>query len=175
MSYNSHLTFPLSSAMIPYKQTFTHIFYKGGIIMACFMVPATEAIVTTVMTKVVEKKEKKAMEKDPQQIFAGESTHVSFSHKMKWLDRMLWGGSALLAFEHLWHGELSPVFPFLTAANSEAGLNAMFQEMATTGVGMAVLVTLVWGGMVAVTRYWEKHPLGKKVLQKTSGHGREGK
>ena len=29
--------------------------------MACFMVPATEAIVTTVMTKVVEKKEKKAM------------------------------------------------------------------------------------------------------------------
>ena len=74
--------------------------------MACFMVPATEAIVTTVMTKVVEKKEKKAMEKDPQQIFAGESTHVSFSHKMKWLDKMLWGGSALLAFEHLWHGEL---------------------------------------------------------------------
>lgn len=143
--------------------------------MACFMVPATEAIVTTVMTKVVEKKEKKAMEKDPQQIFAGESTHVSFSHKMKWLDKTLWGGSALLAFEHLWHGELSPVFPFLTAANSEAGLNAMFQEIATTGVGMAVLVTLVWGGMVAVTRYWEKHPLGKKVLQKTSRHGREGK
>ena len=59
--------------------------------------------------------------------------------------------------------------------SGEAGLNAMFQEMATTGVGMAVLVTLVWGGMVAVTRYWEKHPLGKKVLQKTSEHGREGK
>ena len=123
--------------------------------MACFMVPATEAIVTTVMTKVVEKKEKKAMEKDPQQIFAGESTHVSFSRKMKWLDKMLWGGSALLAFEHLWHGELSPVFPFLTAANSEAGLNAMFQEMATTGVGMAVLVTLVWGGM-GETSPWQK-------------------
>ena len=118
--------------------------------MACFMVPATEAIVTTVMTKVVEKKEKKAMEKEPQQIFAGESAHVSFSHKLKWLDRMLWGGSALLAFEHLWHGELSLVFPFLTAANSEAGLNAMFQEMAITGVAMAAVVTLVWGGMVAV-------------------------
>ena len=87
--------------------------------MACFMVPATEAIVTTVMTKVVEKKEKKAMEKDPQQIFAGESTHVSFSHKMKWLDKMLWGGSALLAFEHLWHGEISPIFPFLTAARRD--------------------------------------------------------
>ena len=67
--------------------------------MACFMVPATEAIVTTVMTKVVEKKEKKTMEKDPQQIFVGESTHVSFSHKLKWLDWMLWGGSALLAFD----------------------------------------------------------------------------
>lgn len=49
--------------------------------MACFMVPATEAIVTTVMTKVVEKKEKKAMEKDPQQIFAGESTLGSFPTK----------------------------------------------------------------------------------------------
>ena len=136
--------------------------------MACFMVPATEAIVTTVMTKVVEKKEKKTMEKDPQQIFVGESTHVSFSHKLKWLDRMLWGGSALLAFEHLWHGELSPVFPFLTAANSEAGLNAMFQEMATTGVAMEAVVTLVWGGMLAVTRRWEKHPLERNALQKAS-------
>jgi len=33
-----------------------------------------------------------------------------------WLTNMLWGGSLLLAFEHVWHGEETPWFPFLTAA-----------------------------------------------------------
>lgn len=25
---------------------------------------------------------------------------------MNWLNNMLWGGSALLAFEHVWHGSV---------------------------------------------------------------------
>jgi hypothetical protein len=69
---------------------------------------------------------------------------------------MLWGGSALLAFEHVWHGEVVPFFPFLTAVkDGEAA--GMLHEMATAGVGMALLVTAVWGLMVAVSSFMEKH------------------
>ncbi|MCI5883238.1 MAG: hypothetical protein MRZ84_04310 [Eubacterium sp.] len=133
--------------------------------MACFMVPATEAVITTVATKIMEKNEKKVELDDAKERKPISSPGTTFVSKMKWLNQMLWGGSALLAFEHLWHGEISPVFPFLTAMNSESGMAQMLHEMATTGVGMTVLVTFIWGIMVAVSRSWEKQPLDKKVLK----------
>ena len=111
--------------------------------MACFIVPAAEAVITTVAEKVVSSKETDASDK------------IRFSTKLGWLNKMLWGGSALLAFEHLWHGEVVPFFPFLTAV--ESGETAeMLAEMGSVGVTMAVLVTAVWGGMVAVSSVVEK-------------------
>ncbi len=118
--------------------------------MACFIVPATEAIVTTIVTKVIRKKEEK------QNVTAKNSMALRFSDKMKWLNNMLWGGSALLALEHLWHGEISPFFPFLTAAKNPIDATAMLHEMATSGVAMAALVTCVWAGMVLVTGKQQK-------------------
>ena len=50
-----------------------------------------------------------------------------------------------MAFEHFWHGEIQPFFPFLTAASNPADTAEMLHEMSTVGVSMAVLVTLVWG------------------------------
>ena len=111
--------------------------------MACFIVPVAEAVITTVAEKVVSSKETDASDK------------IRFSTKLGWLNKMLWGGSALLAFEHLWHGEVVPFFPFLTAV--ESGETAeMLAEMGSVGVTMAVLVTAVWGGMVAVSSVVEK-------------------
>ena len=69
---------------------------------------------------------------------------------------MLWGGSALLAFEHVWHGEVTPWFPFLTAASDPDEAAMMLHEMSTVGVTMAVLVTAVWIGMVGVSSLIEK-------------------
>jgi hypothetical protein len=109
--------------------------------MACFIVPATEAVVTTIVQKAVKKKEDSA----------GIEKTLRFSEKLKWLNGMLWGGSGLLAFEHLWHGEITPFFPFLTAANDPADTAEMLHEMATSGTSMAALVTLVWLGVVFVT------------------------
>jgi len=63
---------------------------------------------------------------------------------------LLWGGALLLAFEHLWHGEVVPWFPFLTAASDPAETAVMLSEMSTVGVTMAVLVTAVWVGMLVV-------------------------
>jgi hypothetical protein len=76
---------------------------------------------------------------------------LPLARKLRWLSNLLWGGSALLAFEHLWHGEVVPWFPFLTAAGNPADASVMLHEMATVGVSMAALVTLAWIGMVAVT------------------------
>lgn len=107
--------------------------------MACFIVPATEAIVTTVATKIIEKKE---LSTDNVEIkMEGKEL---LSHKMKRLNNLLWGGSALLAFEHLWHGEITPFFPFLTAASNAEDMIEVLHEMSTVGVTMALLVTGVW-------------------------------
>ena len=125
--------------------------------MACFLVPAAEAVVATIATKVLEKKEANAAAVDP-----GEKTELSeklpFSRKLKWLTNLLWGGSVLLAFEHIWHGEVVPWFPFLTAAGNPEDAAEMLHEMATAGVSMAVLVTVIWLVMLGVSRAIEKRP-----------------
>ena len=120
--------------------------------MACFTVPAAEAIITTIATKAAEKNEEKHIESSESE----KVTRVPFSRKLRWLGNLLWGGSALLAFEHVWHGEVVPWFPFLTAASDPADAAEMLHEMSTVGVTMALLVTAVWGCMLGVTSMMEK-------------------
>ena len=117
--------------------------------MACFLVPATEAVVTTIATKIIEKKENVNAPVSEEHTEVHE-VKLPLSKKMKWLNGMLWGGSLLLAYEHLWHGEVVPYFPFLTAASNAEDAAEMLHEMSTVGVTMAVLVTCIWGGMVAI-------------------------
>lgn len=128
--------------------------------MGCFTVPAAEAIITTIAGKIIENKEKKMALSGAVSTKAGQEAKdipkIKFSTKLGWLNKMLWGGSALLAFEHVWHGEVVPFFPFLTAIeNGEA--SEMLHEMATAGVSMAFLVTAVWGVMVVVSTIFEKY------------------
>ena len=81
--------------------------------MACFLVPAAEAVITTAAAKVIKSREKEETVKLPlADGSAQEVTKISFSTKLGWLNKLLWGGSALLAFEHVWHGEVQPFFPF---------------------------------------------------------------
>lgn len=124
--------------------------------MACFIVPAAEAIVTTIAAKVIEKKEHTAPANATSDESAIPAPKTSFSRKLKWLRNLLWGGSVLLAFEHVWHGEVVPWFPFLTAAADAADRAEMLHEMATVGVCMALVVTAVWAVMVGVSVLLEK-------------------
>ena len=71
----------------------------------------------------------------------------------------LWGGSALLAFEHVWHGEVQPFFPFLTAMSNPEDTQEMLHEIATVGVSMAVLVTVIWIGMCVTADMIVKRPI----------------
>ena len=121
--------------------------------MACFLVSAAEAVVVTAVEKVTEKKGGTAV--SPYQT----ERRISFSQKLKWLSNMLWGGSVLLAFEHLWHGEIVPWFPFLTAMNDPADTAAMLGEMSTIGVLMAAIITAAWACMVLVTNTMERKVL----------------
>lgn len=132
--------------------------------MACFLVPAAEAIVSTAITKAVQSKEQKDLS-DHQNLDAAKEQKLLFSDKLKWLNNMLWGGSALLAFEHVWHGEVVPWFPFLTAASDPGDAVEMLHEMSTVGVMMAVLVSVVWAGMVVLSGVIEKRPLQDRPLQ----------
>ena len=134
--------------------------------MACFLVSAAEAVVVTAVRKVSEKKIESDLKVEVDSIESSDVTDVGnasgaklpLHRKLKWLSNMLWGGSFLLMFEHIWHGEVVPWFPFLTAMSDHADMMEMFKEMATVGVSMAVLITLVWAGICAVAEHIVKRP-----------------
>ena len=118
--------------------------------MACFIVPAAEAATVTVAKKQIARKSRNGA--------TPESTERSLNlvRKLTWLTNLLWGGALLLAFEHLWHGEVIPYFPFLSALTERSTTQQMLFEMGTVGVGMALLVTAVWGIGLALIRASER-------------------
>ena len=118
--------------------------------MACFTIPLAEAVVISAVEKVVLRHAD------------DRSTKLeAIKEKVGWLKKMLYGGSFLLAIEHLYHGEISLLPPFLTAMSTPEEIPEMLHEMATVGVGMAVLTTTVWGVLVGVAA------VAKKVSKKT--------
>ena len=107
--------------------------------MACFTVPlATAAVATTVKSTLPE-----TAKRNP------------FIAKLGWLGNMMFGGSFLLAIEHVYHGEIIFTPPFLTAVK-DGNTSEMLHEMATRGVAMAVLLGVVWVAMVAISTLGER-------------------
>ena len=119
--------------------------------MACFTVPLAEAVVVSVVKAVALKKGN-----------ANEKVRVA-REKLSTLEKMLYGGSALLAVEHFYHGEISFVPPFLTAMNTPEEIPVMLHEIATVGVGMALLVTAAWGIGCAISHFVKKHSASAKT------------
>ena len=68
-------------------------------IMACFTIPLAEGIILSVAKKIAFKKD------------AESALKARLGH----LENMLYGGSFLLAIEHIYHGEVVLYPPFLTA------------------------------------------------------------
>ena len=136
--------------------------------MACFLVPAAEAVVTTLAAKLLKSREKarNVVIRLPDGSVET-ATRIPFSTKLGWLNKLLWGGSALLAFEHVWHGEVVPFFPFLTAVR-DGETSEMLAEMGSAGVMMAALVTVVWFGMLAVSAMVERRALANSKLAEES-------
>ena len=109
--------------------------------MACFTVPLTAAVAATAAKSVLP-----------------ETAHRNpFVAKIGWLGKMMFGGSFLLAIEHVYHGEIIFTPPFLTAVK-DGNTADMLHEMATRGVAMTVLLLAVWAVMVAVSTWMERSP-----------------
>ncbi|MBN2053019.1 hypothetical protein JW756_05940 [Candidatus Woesearchaeota archaeon] len=95
--------------------------------MACFLAPASVAIITTVFRKKFSK-----------------AWHIN------WLNTMIWGGTIGLAVEHIAHQEIVPWFPFLSAMSNHADTMVMLKEIASVGIPMTLALVFVWAVMVVV-------------------------
>ena len=136
--------------------------------MACFLVPAAEAIVTSIIKRRTShgRSSGKNVAKVPKETQSlRHAASSDWQARLSWLTRMLWGGSGLLAIEHVWHGEVTFIPPFLTAMRNSAGTQVMLHEMATSGLGMAVFVTATWGTFVFAA---DRIPTLRKLLQHTT-------
>lgn len=104
--------------------------------MACFLVPMVLAIITSIIQK----------------------TARTLAEKLKLglLNAMLWGGVILLALEHVWHGEVTPWPPFLTAMATPSDIPVMLHEMAIVGTTMSIVSLATWGTIVAINYYMPK-------------------
>ena len=118
--------------------------------MACFIVPLAETVIASGVKAMLKSRQAKASEN----AVVVESPWVK---RLGWLQKLGFGGSALLAVEHIYHGEITFVPPFLTAMNSPETTQEMLHEMGTVGTSMALLITVVWAAMCAVD-----HVLAKK-------------
>jgi len=128
--------------------------------MACFLVSATAAIGVGIAKYAVKHHENKlALEvREPKEYKFG--SEVKWSKKLSYLEMTLWGGSFLLAIEHILHGEVVPYPPFLTAAGegSEA-VSEMLMEMGTAGLAMFGILVTAWAVGVLVVDFlkFRKH------------------
>lgn len=102
--------------------------------MACFTVPLASAVVASAAKGALPE----SARRNP------------FVARLGWLGRMMFGGSFLLAIEHVYHGEIIFTPPFLTAVR-DGETAGMLHEMATRGVAMAALIGVVWAAMVLVS------------------------
>ena len=106
--------------------------------MACFVAPLGEAILTSVIKHTALSR------------IQDEGKKSAWKERITALEQLLYGGSIVLAAEHVYHGELVFYPPFLTAMKNPADIPAMLHEIATAGTAMAVVVTAAWGLLCAL-------------------------
>ncbi len=102
--------------------------------MACFIAAVAEGAVVYTLKRHLEHKAAAAGRAAPPLV-----------KKLSVLLTLLLGGSFLLLIEHVWHGEIVPFYPFLTAMESPEQTRVMLHEIMTVGLSMDLLLTLVWG------------------------------
>jgi len=90
--------------------------------MACFILPMSLGIITLIAKKAFP-----------------DRMHI------EWLNMMLWGASIMLAVEHVAHGEIMLIPPFLTA-----GIPEILPEMLAVGGPMTVFSVSAWAAMVMI-------------------------
>lgn len=97
--------------------------------MSCFLVPLTQALVTSAYRK-----------NNATAIHSDKAS--ALKRNVPALEKMLWGGSVMLIVDHIINGELTWRFPFFTALND--GWSIFLHEILAVGVPMSLALTAVW-------------------------------
>ena len=106
--------------------------------MACFSAPLAAAIATGIVRRGMAAKT------------VEQPGTISWATKLGWLEKLFFGGCVLLAFEHVWHGEIIFQFPFLTGVR-DGNTAEVLKEIATVGGTMTALIFAIWVGMLVVS------------------------
>lgn len=131
--------------------------------MACFTVTAAAAIGVGVARHIVKHHEKKA---DPTRVDPIKLDDWSTSKKLGILELALFGGSFILAGEHLIHGEVSFKFPWLTAVSEgPEAVKEMLTEMGTVGVAMLLSIIGAWAVGLVIRHFILKRRASKLVKE----------
>ena len=118
--------------------------------MACFLVTTAASIGVGAAKYVVRHQEKKNPE-------INHEDKLVNAKKLGILELTLWGGSFVLAGEHVLHGEVTFKFPFLTAvAEGKDATLTMLKEMGIVGVSMLAILVAAWFGGILIARYLKK-------------------
>ena len=112
--------------------------------MACFTVSALGAVGVAVARHIVKHKENKLALEGKEQPIEKFGSDIKWSKKLAYLELTLGAGSLILMGEHIFHGEIVPYPPFLTAMASAEDAAEMWQEIGTVGVGMFVILVFAW-------------------------------
>jgi hypothetical protein len=88
--------------------------------------------------------------------------------KLGLLNALLWGGVILLAIEHVWHGEVTPWPPFLTAMANPKEIPIMLHEMATIGTAMSTVVAFTWAATLTITKLMPKIITLKEISRRNT-------
>ena len=128
--------------------------------MACFLVTTAAAIGVGVARHVVKHNEKKG------NITVDPIDPMTASKKLGFLELGLFGGSFILAGEHVLHGEVTFTFPFLTAIKEGSdAVKTMLFEMGTVGVAMTVAIVATWGVALLIRKLVLKKRKEKVVVE----------
>ena len=106
--------------------------------MACFTAHLAAAVAAGIARRTVAARD------------SDQSETISWATKLGWLEKLSFGGCALLAFEHIWHGEIIFQFPFLAGVR-DGNTAEVLREIATVGGAMTALILAVWVGMLIVS------------------------
>ena len=112
--------------------------------MACFAVSALGAVGVAVARHIVKHNEKKLELNGETKLPERFGSDIKWSKKLAYLELTLGAGSLILMGEHIFHGEVVPYPPFLTAMASAEDTAAMWQEIGTVGVSMFLVLVLAW-------------------------------
>ncbi|MCC6054814.1 MAG: hypothetical protein LM589_05820 [Thermosphaera sp.] len=84
---------------------------------------------------------------------------------------MMLGGALVLVAEHVWHGEVVPWPPFLTAMSNPEDIPIVINEMTRVGGAMALAVTGAWGLILGFTKKLQVKITTLKPITTTFGTG----